>query len=494
MNRLKIPKRVPECGRKSLLTWVNSKLRTNFYDINNLSNGAAYCRLINLIHPGIIAGKKIKLDPSPSGCLPNYKLLQNAFYVLKVDKVIPVEQLIACSQRALLTFTCWIKIFFEINVSLYSDVSNVSSNNPQNNSGDVKKVAEASVTSDLQSRPEFAKKTKKLESVMGDFSSNEPSIDYFLYQISEDNPPKGSEQVRNQITHLFQDEEEEELKLESISNVSLREFEALEAMLESSHCTEYPTNSTSYKLDPQKGPSSKMFQKEFPFDEAFNQWFEKELNVKGGGENDVIDKNNERQIAYRNHIPPIKLFAEPSINSQTYIQDSDTTKYHHNERSLQYNAIPDFQTNLQQLLEFQRSSPSKFSQHHFTDTEPLASATAEPDVHYSTSSSSNTTNMKIDRSDGTLREGFSSSPTKSFFQPRRSSPPSIEELHQNNNFSGKEFHETLNCAVLVATGIHEDCKLSDNNDYDEHLTECISDEKKYNLLKLEEENEKTLIF
>uniref|UniRef100_A0A0L8HFJ8 Calponin-homology (CH) domain-containing protein n=1 Tax=Octopus bimaculoides TaxID=37653 RepID=A0A0L8HFJ8_OCTBM len=493
MNRLKIPKRVPECGRKSLLTWVNSKLRTNFSDINNLSNGAAYCRLINLIHPGIIAGKKIKLDPSPTGYLSNYKLLQNAFYVLKVDKVIPVEQLIASSQRALLTFTCWIKVFFEINVSLYSDVSNVSSNKlKNNNSDDVKKDVEASVTSDLQSRPEFAKKTKKLESVKDDFSSNDPSIDYFLYQISEDNPPIDSEQVRNQISHLFQDEEEGEFKLESISNVSLREFEALEAMLESSHCTEYSTNSTSYKLDPQKEPSSKMSQKEFSFDEAFNQWFEKELNVKGEGENDAIDKNNEKNVIIKNHVPPIKLFAEPSINSQTYIQDSDTTKYHHNEHSLQDNAIPDFQNNLQQLLEFQRSSPSKLS-HHFTDTEPLASPTAEPDVHYSASSSSNTTNMKIDRSDRTLREGLSSSSTKGFFQSSRSSPPSSEGLHQNN-FPEKEFHETLNCAVLVSTGIHEDCKLSDNNDYDDRLTECIADEKKYNLLKLEEENEKTLIF
>lgn len=494
MNRLKIPKRVPECGLKSLITWVNSKLRTKLSDISNLSNGAAYCRLINLIHPGIIAGKKIKLDASPARCLSNYKLLQNAFYVLKVDKVIPVEQLIASNQRTLLTFTCWIKVFFEINVSLSSDVSNVSSNKPQNNNSDgVKQVLKASVTSDLQSRPECTKKTQKLESGKNNFSSNDPSIDYFLYQISKDNPPLHSEQVRDQISYLFQDEEEGEFKLESISNVSLREFEALEAMLESSHCTGNSTDPTSYKLDPQKGPS-KMFMKEFSFDDAFNQWFEKELNVSGGGENDVIDKNNEERVNNKNYIPPIKLSAEPSINSQTYIQDFDTTKCHHNEHSLQDNTTPDFQNNLQHLLEFQRSSPSKVTQHHFSNSEPLLSHTVDPDVHYTTSASSNTTNMKIDRPENTLREGLSSSSPKIFFQSGHSLPPALEELQQNNNFPVEEFNDTLNCAVLVANGIHENCKLSDNNDYDERLTECIADERKYNFLKLEEENEKTLIF
>lgn len=112
-----LPKRVVECGRKSLIGWVNKQLSLGLPDLNCLADGSIYCHLVNKLQTNIIPQKKIRENPTSMGYLHNYKLLQNAFFVLGVNKVIPVEQLMAHNSRALQMFTCWFKCFFELNNS-----------------------------------------------------------------------------------------------------------------------------------------------------------------------------------------------------------------------------------------------------------------------------------------------------------------------------------------------------------------------------------------
>lgn len=112
-----LPKRVVECGRKSLIGWVNKQLSLGLPDLNCLADGSIYCHLVNKLQTNIIPQKKIRENPTSMGYLHNYKLLQNAFFVLGVNKVIPVEQLMAHNSRALQMFTCWFKCFFDLNNS-----------------------------------------------------------------------------------------------------------------------------------------------------------------------------------------------------------------------------------------------------------------------------------------------------------------------------------------------------------------------------------------
>ena len=117
MSRLMVPKRAVECGRKTLIGWVNKQLSLNLPDLNCLADGSVYCFLVNKLQTNIIPRKKIRENPTSMGYLHNYKLLQDAFFALGVNKIIPVEQLMAHNSRALQIFTCWFKCFFELNYS-----------------------------------------------------------------------------------------------------------------------------------------------------------------------------------------------------------------------------------------------------------------------------------------------------------------------------------------------------------------------------------------
>lgn len=111
------PKRVVTCGRKTLLAWVNKELLENYTDLSQLNDGVAFCRLINNIAPGIIPRHKIKFYVGITRWSDNYRLLQQAFSDLRIDRALPGKGK-ELNQKDILVFTSWLKAFFEVNSRL----------------------------------------------------------------------------------------------------------------------------------------------------------------------------------------------------------------------------------------------------------------------------------------------------------------------------------------------------------------------------------------
>jgi microtubule-associated protein, RP/EB family len=79
---------VNNLSRNALLIWVNKTLSTTFKKIEDLSSGDAYCLLTNILFPQTISPIKIRTGSNLEyEHLNNWKLLQNAFMKLKVEKV-----------------------------------------------------------------------------------------------------------------------------------------------------------------------------------------------------------------------------------------------------------------------------------------------------------------------------------------------------------------------------------------------------------------------
>ena len=113
------PKRVVTCGRKTLLAWVNKELSESYTDLSQLNDGVAFCQLMNKIAPGIIPRNKIKFYVGITRWSDNYKLLQQAFSDLRIDRALPGKGR-DLNQKDILVFTSWLKAFFEVNSGLKS--------------------------------------------------------------------------------------------------------------------------------------------------------------------------------------------------------------------------------------------------------------------------------------------------------------------------------------------------------------------------------------
>ncbi|CAE8688454.1 unnamed protein product, partial [Polarella glacialis] len=67
-------------SRTELLQWLNSTLQLNISKVEQCSNGAIYCQIIDACHPGAVAIRKVNWAARDEHqCVPNYKVLQQAF-------------------------------------------------------------------------------------------------------------------------------------------------------------------------------------------------------------------------------------------------------------------------------------------------------------------------------------------------------------------------------------------------------------------------------
>lgn len=110
------PKRISSCGRKTLIKWVNDQLQTKLSDIGELCSGIHYCFLLDILAPNIIPKKKIKFEKKAESYDYNLKLLEKAFYELKIKKLIP-KKIKDKNLKEILIFTNWLKSFFEANLN-----------------------------------------------------------------------------------------------------------------------------------------------------------------------------------------------------------------------------------------------------------------------------------------------------------------------------------------------------------------------------------------
>uniref|UniRef100_A0A8C2KUG8 DNA (cytosine-5-)-methyltransferase n=1 Tax=Cyprinus carpio TaxID=7962 RepID=A0A8C2KUG8_CYPCA len=71
-----------------LLDWLNDILQASFSQVEHSCSGAAFCRLMDIIHPGSVDINKVKFTAKENAdILDNYKLLQAAFNKAQIKKV-----------------------------------------------------------------------------------------------------------------------------------------------------------------------------------------------------------------------------------------------------------------------------------------------------------------------------------------------------------------------------------------------------------------------
>eukprot|EP00944_MAST-04C_sp_MAST-4C-sp1_P003405 g3405.t1 len=108
-------------GRKAILDWLNTLLKTNLTKIEETCSGAIACQLCDALYGP--ESKKVPMHKVKWDCkadfeyTQNYKILQDVFQKVGVNKVIPVAQLIRGKYQDNLEFMQWFKRFFELNYS-----------------------------------------------------------------------------------------------------------------------------------------------------------------------------------------------------------------------------------------------------------------------------------------------------------------------------------------------------------------------------------------
>jgi microtubule-associated protein, RP/EB family len=108
-------------GRKAILDWLNSLLKLNLQKIEQTCSGAVACQLCDALYgpdSKKVPMHKLKWDcKSDHEYTQNYKILQDVFRKVGVNKVIPVAQLVRGKYQDNLEFMQWFKRFFELNSS-----------------------------------------------------------------------------------------------------------------------------------------------------------------------------------------------------------------------------------------------------------------------------------------------------------------------------------------------------------------------------------------
>ena len=101
-------------GRAELLEWVNELLQLNYDKVEDTSNGAAFCQIIDAIHPGTVSLGRVNYNAvSEAEMVENYKILQDAFNKNGITQYIDVSTLVKGKYMAALELFQWIHGYYE---------------------------------------------------------------------------------------------------------------------------------------------------------------------------------------------------------------------------------------------------------------------------------------------------------------------------------------------------------------------------------------------
>lgn len=101
-------------GRSELLQWLNDLLSLNYDKVEDTSSGAAFCQVIDCIHPGTVSLGKVNFNAhTEPEYINNYKILQEAFDKNGIKQYIDVDTLTKGKYMAALELFQWIHGYYE---------------------------------------------------------------------------------------------------------------------------------------------------------------------------------------------------------------------------------------------------------------------------------------------------------------------------------------------------------------------------------------------
>jgi len=107
-------------SRHEIVDWVNDTLSCDIKTIGDLGQGSHYCQLMDMMFPGTINMRKVKWNcRHETEKMSNFKLLQEVFKRLSIDKTVPINNMVKGNMKSNLEFMQWFVLLFDANYEVH---------------------------------------------------------------------------------------------------------------------------------------------------------------------------------------------------------------------------------------------------------------------------------------------------------------------------------------------------------------------------------------